>query len=490
MTALVPIDRDAVFAAYQAYMPQLLERRPQGVIVLSASQIERFTLCKRWWALEYLFGIRFQHDSAKLGDEVHKHLENWLREARPIPANSRSGRIARMMVRHLPLPGSGTPERKFYFRTRHGHYYTGRMDWSGVLQDMLAGIYNTFVVTGIDHKTTKEYGDYGKTEADLHADIQATIYAIALFVGFETSLVDLFWNYGETKKKDPQVIPVKTRVHLPIVFAKFDSVIEPIAADILLLHEQRPHPLHLPPTVSSCDAFGGCPHRDYCNITEEERLIALMASNPPDNSMASRMMGAYAGGPPNGGPPAYPPQGHPQQQQAGAPPGYGAPPPSYPQSGAPPGYGAPLGYGPPQNYQQPPQLPPGYPQQQQPPQGAPPGYGPPPGYQQNGQLQQLPPGYAPPGAPPQQQLPPQPGPNAPEAGAQLPQQAAEEGKTEGKGKGRGRPAGSKNKELGAEDTIFLAGIQGMLANPSFDGNPERLKQAGEAAVAAMRARLA
>jgi hypothetical protein len=503
MTALVSQERaDQIFREYQSWLPTLLDERPQGVVVLSASQVERFVLCKRWWAIEYIFGVRSpQKASAQLGDFVHKLLENWLKDATPITGNSRAAVIARRMVKYLPQPGSGVPERKFYFRTRHGHYYTGRMDWSGVLYDAL----HQLIVVGIDHKTTGNYADYykrdrrgnlvfdesgepviiqgyGKTEADLHVDIQATIYAIALFVGFESSLVELFWNYGETKKENenPQVVPVKTRVHLPIVFAKFDQVIEPIAAEIILLHQQKPHPFQLPPTVTACDAYGGCPHQEYCNISDAERLNASMTL--PDNNMAARMAGTfppgYNGAPPQQGFQQPPPGGY---QQAPQPQYQQAPQPQYQQpQGGPqpfvPGQGAPQQAQQPQQpqYQQPQQ---GFPQQ---PQG---GFGAPPG------------GFAPPGAAPQQQLPPQgnyqqqpSGPNAPETGGQLPQ--AVEGEEGGKGRrGRGRPAGAKNKELGIEDSIYLAGVAAMIANPAWDGSSQRLAAAGAAALDVMKARL-
>jgi hypothetical protein len=502
MAAIVSPERaDQIFREYQSYLPTLLPKRPQGVVVLSASQIERFVLCKRWWALEYIYGVRSpQKASAELGDKVHKLLEDWLREAKPIVGTSREAKIARMMVRFLPQPGSGVPERKFYFRTRHGHYYTGRMDWSGVLYDALYQL----IVVGIDHKTTANYADhykldkhgrvmrdqsgepivirgYGKTEADLHVDIQAVIYAIALFVGFETSLAELFWNYGETKKEteNPQVVPVKTRVHLPIVFAKFDQVIEPIAAEIILLHQQQPHPFQLPPTVTACDAYGGCPHQDYCNISEQERLYASMGT-PPNGSMADRMGGAFPPGY-NGAPPGFqqPPQGFQQQPPQGyqqAPGGFqppqGGPAPFVPGQQMPPQQG----------YQQPPQQ--GYaqqmPPQQMPPQG---GYGGAPPF--------APPGQAPQQMPPQQQgyQQPPPGPNSPETGSQLPQEVEGEEGGKGKGRGRGRPAGSKNKDLGIEDQIYLAGVTAMIANPNWDRQPTTLQQAGDLALAVMKARL-
>ncbi len=499
MAAVVSPERaDQIFREYQSWLPTLLDKRPQGVWVLSASQIESFVLCKRKWALEYIFGVRApQKASAELGDLVHKLLENWLKNAKPIVGESRAARIARRMVKYLPTPGSGVPERKFYFRTRHGHYYTGRMDWSGVLYDALYQL----IVVGIDHKTTANYADYykldkhgrvmrdqsgepivirgyGKTEEDLHVDIQATIYAIALFIGFESSLVELFWNYGETKKdsENPQVVPVKTRVHLPIAFAKFDQVIEPIAAEIILLHQQKPHPHSIPPTVTACDAFGGCPHQEYCNISDEERLYASMATPP---NMADRMSGAFPPGY-NGGPPQFggapqqgfqqqpPPGGYQQASQQGYQPQQGAPQPFVPGQGAP------------QQYQQPQQ---GFPQQgfPQQPQG---GFGAPPG------------GFVPPGAMSQQQMPPggyqqqPPGPNAPEAGGQLPPEAAgEEGSGKGKGRGRGRPAGAKNKELGIEDSIFLEGVTAMVANPAWNGDPAALQAAGQKVLDVMKARL-
>jgi hypothetical protein len=247
--------------------PVLLTSRPRGEVVLSASQLGTWDLCKRRWAYEYIWKIRSPpHPSAVLGTKVHSLLEAWLRDGtvpQPIsqdPMDIKAARIATRMittlVNHGVQPGHGVVERRFYLRTRRGHYYTGFIDWSGIFTDMMP--------TVLDHKTSSNVTRYGKTAADLHNDIQAVLYAVAGFVGFGVDTLRLFWNYGETKGRF-MTKPVETIVHLPVVANKFESVIEEEAAIIVAHKKAETHPECFPQNVDSCGAFGGCPHRQRCN---------------------------------------------------------------------------------------------------------------------------------------------------------------------------------------------------------------------------------
>ncbi len=417
--------------------PTLLDKKPQG-IVLSASQLEKWDLCKRWWAWQYVEGIRTPpHPSAILGTKVHAHLEAWLRDGTvpKAPNNEevelRAEAIATRMVTTLInngiQPGQGVVERRFWFTTRNGHHYTGFIDWSGLI-DAFA--------TVTDHKTSANITRYGKTEEDLHNDIQAVLYSIAGFLGFGVDTLQLFWNYGETKGR-LKAKPVKTVVHLSVVAQKFEDVIEVEAAQIVAHRQAKTHPLSFPPTVSACGAFGGCPHRQRCNLTDQQLLGGTMDNGQGNQSMAERMAAAANGG---AAPMVTPPP-------AGAPPGM------------PPIAGPPIAMAPPT---------------------APPGVAP-----------GAPPMTAPPQQPPAQQqtaYAPTVAPNPPETGADVP--AAETAQTTATGS-RGRPAGSKNKKtFTTEQQVYMMGVTAVIGHPSFDPtNPiagQMIETAGELALAAFK----
>ena len=480
-------------------LPVLLYSKPDGV-VLSASQISTWDRCKRRWAFEYIWKIRTPpHPSAILGTKVHAHLEAWLRDGTaPLPrsqdpVDAKAATIAKRMIttliKHGIQPGQGAVERRFWIRSARGIYYTGFIDWSGWVLDELGNL-----ATVTDHKTSGNIEAYGKTEADLHTDIQALLYAIVGMVGFGVDTIRLFWNYGETKGRHPTKA-VKTMVRLPVVYDRFDIIDE--EAVTLVQHRMAgTDPRTFPGNPDACGDFGGCPHKGVrCVLTPEEQLGGLMnTQNGGVQSMADRMAAMTGQQPPQGGPPNQgfqqqqgfqPPQGVPQPPQ-------GAPPQQQQQFASPPQVAAPAqqayspntGPNPPETgYGQPQQAPQ---QQQMPPQGQ----------QMQGQM-------PPQGQQTQQtQWGPQPGQQqAPQGQQQLPhtqgqQQAAptaeEPEETKGKSKGKGRPKGAKNKNKLNHEEVFMIGVQGLLSNANFNPMAQeaaaQIDAAGELAVQAYRRR--
>jgi hypothetical protein len=423
----------------------LVDKKPQG-IVLSSSQIERYDLCKRRWGLEYIAGRRSPpHPSAQLGTDIHKQLENWLRTGTPPNKDIKAGQVATRMLRHLPPPGTGIVERDFHFTTRNGIHFTGFIDWSGIFEDW---------PTTIDHKSTSNL-QYAKTEADLHNDTQALLYTLAGCEGFGTDSMQLFWNYGCTKGAVAEVRAVKTRVRLAVVEEKFERIIEPVAAEMVALRISKPDPMSLPPNPAACGAFGGCPHQNICNLTQNERLHGIMNAQAP--TLASRMANfpGANGAAKNTSPFAPPPA-----------PAFTPPAPQSPQAPA---------FTPPAAHAQPAAPAPAF----QPPQG---GFAPPQA------------GFAPPNAgPAQQQLgfTPETAPNPPENGQVMPPPPAEEPK-----RGRGRPPKSKDGDVtGAvglspnkDEFLFTQAMLAMIGNTAFNGTPDMLFQAGEAALVAYKAK--
>ena len=446
------------------HFAQLVDSRPDGD-VLSASQTERFDRCKRRWGLEYIAGIRFPpHPSAQLGTDVHAVLEDWLAKGKPPNLKTKQGRIAARMIRNLPPPGTGITERRFYFTTHSGIHWTGFIDWSGIFHDW---------PTVVDHKTTSNLG-YAKTEQELLCDIQALTYTVAGCLGFQVDNLQLLWNYGSTKGQFEDH-PVYVRTHLPIVVEQFETVLEPMTHEMVWHRRNRTDPMLLPANPLACEDYGGCPHQHICQITPEQRTEALMNA-PAQPTLAARLSNMPTFAPPGGTPSnigGVPPHVYNQPPQAApafAPPqqGYQAQPPQPLPGFASP---APQGYAQPQ---QPPQAAPGFAAPQQPPQAAS--------------------AFTPPQAPAQQQMAfnPETGPNAPENGAQVPQQAGEKPK-------RGRPRKTETAveqsaqiatvappTLSVDQQIYLQGVTSFMQSHKWDGTPEALHWAGSLAVQVFR----
>jgi hypothetical protein len=438
--------------------------------------------------LEYIGGIKPPpHPSAQLGTDVHTILEAWLDFGKPPNINTKAGKIASKMIVNLPYPGTGITERQFYLTTHNGISYTGKIDWSGIFHDW---------PTLVDHKTTGNL-TYAKSAAQLHSDLQALTYTIAGCLGFGVDEMQLLWNYGTTKDRDPIVQPARTKIRLAIAVEKFENIVEPFAAEIVYARQSRADPMSFPTTASACGAFGGCPHRSICNLSETEKLRGIMtdAQNP---TLASRLASFPAGGgfaPPVQQQPQFMPQQQPQPQfmpqqqpqpqftppQTGfMPPGGVNTAPAAPTNGATPG-----------GHPQPAFTPPGN-------NGAP---------QQPQSFSFTPPGGAPqmPQQPPQAAFNPNIGPNPPESGnaaAAINPNAPVVGATEDKPKrGRGRPKKSEAdaaQEVDsvvpssgantAEKSVYASGVVAMMRNPDWNGQLDQLIWAGDIALQAFHAR--
>ena len=473
---------------------QLLDKKPPGV-VLSPSQIEKYDRCKRLWALEYIGGIKpTPHPSAQLGTDVHTILEAWLMYGKPPDIRTKAGKIAAKMIVNLPLPGTGITERQFWLITRNGLSYTGKIDWSGIFYDW---------PTVVDHKTTSNL-NYAKSAEQLHSDTQGLTYTIAGCMGFEVDEVQLLWNYGTTKDKEPIIVPSRTKVRLQLAVEKFENVVDPLAAEIVAARQSRRDPMSFPPTPSACGDFGGCPHQHICKISQEERLRALM-TGPAQPTLASRLESFPAAGgfmPPGQQPAFTPGQNGPFMATGPASIATGGPaftPPGQQPAFTPGQNGPVMATGPASIATGGPAFtPPGQQQAYVPPQQgtfSPPGNGMPMTQPQvvPGSVQL--PAFSPPGMQPgmqpqqqQQVYHPNQGPNPPESGVVVPPSAEGDGKPK---RGRGRPKKSESEDtesssiLGlpiTEQSVFAAGMVAFMRHPQWDGTPEKLRWAGDMAV--------
>lgn len=257
---------------------------PWATDLASPSQQTLFDDCQRKWAFRYLLGIKQpQTPSQALGTEVdNEQLQPYLRDGRPFDFSRVSGYIAAAGLAYLPPPKTHGLEVQKHFLMpsptwRNGEHigfgYQGYMDlWlpdSGVVPDMPGGA--PFVG---DFKTIKAL-KWAKSKEQLLKDNQAMLYATSALYVTGAKAVDLSWMYFQTEGARKA-----KRTYLRVVsdqVAEAFSEINERAIDMQRIRAERPNPLDLPPSPDQCEAFGGCPHRDTCNLSPAQIIEAQAA---------------------------------------------------------------------------------------------------------------------------------------------------------------------------------------------------------------------
>jgi hypothetical protein len=231
---------------------------------LSASQVETFRLCKRKWAYKALDKIyEPSGPGAEKGDRVHKAIEAYLLTGVLPDATTEEGAIALSGVHLQPTPRpknvSLRVEEKREFATQAAQWM-GRVDAAYKDPDGIEVIH--------DHKTTKSK-KWAKTPEDLCTDVQANLYAHSS-MRFNTQ-VRARWVYHLTgEKRDAWA--VEQMLHRDQVAEQIEQIDE-TAKEMVQLYQVRPKTLELPPSPNACNAFGGCPHRNRCNLSLTQTLF-------------------------------------------------------------------------------------------------------------------------------------------------------------------------------------------------------------------------
>lgn len=266
-----------------------------GVFCFSPSQVDTFRLCERKWGFSAIDRIYSPSGAgAALGSEVHALWEAYL-EHGTMPPKSAAGKIAEATLAYLPLPGRVTVEGENFvlIEDEFGRMVmTCRIDFSiddqGALSvdelgQMPPGwdleVYPRENVPLIgDHKTTSSF-DYAKAADDLvglgtrdvPGDAQATCYGLVAALKHPTApAIDLFWSYSRTKGAR-KALPVRARLTLTDLQRSLSFLWQDVEK-MRSLKRTASSANQLSPNMNACDAFGGCPHRSRCEISNEEKL--------------------------------------------------------------------------------------------------------------------------------------------------------------------------------------------------------------------------
>lgn len=251
----------------------------------SPSQVATYTDCPRkWFYSSVLRYPRAPSPSAELGTRVHALREAWLRDGTMPQGDGVEASLARTGLEHLPMPGTcSSIEEPFALDTQYGTV-RGLKDF--FLVDQGAVGYaprerDWYPVDGIplvgDHKTSA--GErWAKTAEDLvGGDPQAVIYAReALEHAPEAPAVDLLWSYM-IKGSRPKAHPVRARMGRDAILSKFDNVLDTAKKMLSIFDDHALEAEDVEPKLSACDAYGGCPFRDFCPRTNEQKMGAIMS---------------------------------------------------------------------------------------------------------------------------------------------------------------------------------------------------------------------
>lgn len=259
----------------------------------SPSQVESFRGCQRKWVFKSMLGIYTEQGrGAKLGDEVHKQLETYLKGG-VLDFTHESGYIAAELVPLLPDPATEDvqAERKMGFEFK-GFLWVGKVDWTWKKKDGT-------VVIG-DHKSTSNI-NYAKTSRDLATDVQAMAYAYDAMALHETPEISLCWDYVQTKKPYKTLISTYDAESKYVVEQMKRITEESLVPMSRLLRFKRQKGVatssedvmrvvsEVPPSPLECEAYGGCPYRANCTDIGAATRIKSIMKNEGKEGMFSKL---------------------------------------------------------------------------------------------------------------------------------------------------------------------------------------------------------
>lgn len=248
----------------------------------SPSQIDTFELCPRKWAWDKIDGKPGkQNKYAAFGSRTHKILEAWFLNGTP-PPNTPEGKTAKKILRHLPPPQTEgiTVERSIDLELG-GVKIKGYVDFS-----ILDAKPRPFIS---DHKTTGGF-HWALTAETMHEDVQVSSYGYEAMLRTNAREVDAQWTYGHRNGK--KSLPVVRAGDNPITYEQIKPRLEKSIETVRTMRdifESDVTAIEVPYNALGCDAYGGCPYEDLCNLTAHERFRSLMAQEKQEKSFLNKL---------------------------------------------------------------------------------------------------------------------------------------------------------------------------------------------------------
>ena len=251
---------------------------------ISATQIDNARRCMRLWGWDKIAKIPRENKQAfALGSHVHKLLEDYYRDGKPIDPGEvwrfkpgskifYPGKVALGML--SDFPEDVQIEHRFEIESETmGCTYIGLIDVHWAEGD---------TVYIVDHKTSSDPQKWGKKEEDLAKDTQRILYSYSAFRLYPNAKKVVFaLNYGSTAAKYSKNYYLE---HPPQTFrevaADFDKYLIPtIKKMVEAKNNEKQNVLDLEFNSEACALFGGCDHVGRCNLTTKKRIGAIMGRN-------------------------------------------------------------------------------------------------------------------------------------------------------------------------------------------------------------------
>lgn len=279
-------------------------------ILLSATQLQLWTECKRKWGFKYLERLPDPpKPGAALGTEVQdEQVDPWLRDGRTFDFTRRSGEIAQKLVPLLPAPISTGKSpglevrKKFLMPSPTGLFaYRGEFDLYAPDSVIVPGLKGGRVFLG-DVKTTGN-PKYAKTEESLRKDIQCQLYSMDIMYETGQDELDAVWFYTKTKGSQ-RAWRVHLHVKAPDVVEQFQKI-DAEGAELVTTRLSKPKIDDLPPNPRMCGEYGGCPYNKVCNLSPAVHADAVnreALSMSVDNEWLTKLR-KDVGGPASAEPP-------------------------------------------------------------------------------------------------------------------------------------------------------------------------------------------
>lgn len=247
-------------------------------IVLSATQLDMWELCQRKWAWRYIEGLKGSNRFAQKGIEIDEKLTAWLEKGTPIDGASEIGQIVMPGLKYLPVPGTPTlsVQHEFHIQTPVAVYY-GKKDFQWVE--------NGLPIVG-DNKSTVSF-QWAHSEESLGQNTQALLYAADAVSHYGTDSCELRWVYYRTRGS-PASKQTRLRIFRSEIEERMDRIDE-TAKQIIEAYKAMPDATDLSIDPRSCEAYGGCPYKDNCNLSSLQRMKALMAQENKGQTLVEKM---------------------------------------------------------------------------------------------------------------------------------------------------------------------------------------------------------
>lgn len=239
------------------------------------TQVKRYRQCARLIGFIYVEDIKPPPSpKQEFGSEGHKHLERWLKDGL-MPPNTPSGRTAQQGLTLLPIPGPT-------LLVEHEISYawgSSPVQIKGLVDCLTKYKSESYEDCGllIDHKFTSSL-KYAMSRDELLQDPQAIIYAVWPMLHWGLSTVVVRWIYYVASNPSSGIrVPAGVRA-VEGIFHRDDPIfhaqLRALGKDLQAIYDIRTcgvKGIDLPPTPTSCGAYGGCYFQKKCALSAEQR---------------------------------------------------------------------------------------------------------------------------------------------------------------------------------------------------------------------------